>query len=390
MNAIKIENLTKRVGKKVIFKDINLEVNEGEIFGLLAMENQGKTALARTIFNYLKPNKGSIFILGMNSVKESKEIKENVSYVPEGFLYQDSIRAGKLIKKTMKFHDTQNTEELEFLYDYFEFNPKIRISEMNQNDRKIFSIINALCIRPRLIVLDEPGKNLSTEQKYKLYDYLRALKEEEKVTVFVLTSSLIEAQSYCDRIAYLYDGEICDMEYLDNKVSNDKIIKIYSYIDNLSPFINIGARIIKNSEEEKVLYFDGNMRELSNIIADIGIDNYSIEDSSLQDKIDADFAKRVETESRPRVDRKRWEKVEVKDVNIKENDEDVHLNDNEDDFTIEVKPKAEFKNTIEPEEIKIPQETIVVDKSEIFEKLEQDKGENVTIENKEIEEEAQK
>lgn len=292
MSAIVINNLTKRMGKKIIFSNINLEVLEGEFFSLLALEGEGKTTLARILFNYLKPAMGSATIFDMNCSKDSKTIKESVSYVSEELLFQENIKASTLFKKTLALHNLQNTEELKYLLDYFGFNPKIRVPEMTENDKKIFSIINALIVKPRLIILDEPTRGLTVEQSIKLFEHLNKLKTEEGLTILLLTDSLIEAQNYCDRAAYLYNGEIKDIEYLNDKISNDKIVKIYSNIETIDAFTMIGSKIIKNTPEEKVLYFDGDLKELSRTIADLNIDNYSIEDSSLADKITAYYTKK--------------------------------------------------------------------------------------------------
>lgn len=292
MSAIVINNLTKRMGKKIIFSNINLEVLEGEFFSLLALEGEGKTTLARILFNYLKPAMGSATIFDMNCSKDSKTIKESVSYVSEELLFQENIKASTLFKKTLALHNLQNTEELKYLLDYFGFNPKKRVPEMTENDKKIFSIINALIVKPRLIILDEPTRGLTVEQSIKLFEHLNKLKTEEGLTILLLTDSLIEAQNYCDRAAYLYNGEIKDIEYLNDKISNDKIVKIYSNIETIDSFTMIGSKIIKNTPEEKVLYFDGDLKELSRTIANLNIDNYSIEDSSLADKITAYYTKK--------------------------------------------------------------------------------------------------
>ena len=292
MSAIVINNLTKRMGKKIIFSNINLEVLEGEFFSLLALEGEGKTTLARILFNYLKPAMGSATIFDMNCSKDSKTIKESVGYVSEELLFQENIKASTLFKKTLALHNLQNTEELKYLLDYFGFNPKIRVPEMTENDKKIFSIINALIVKPRLIILDEPTRGLTVEQSIKLFEHLNKLKTEEGLTILLLTDSLIEAQNYCDRAAYLYNGEIKDIEYLNDKISNDKIVKIYSNIETIDSFTMIGSKIIKNTPEEKVLYFDGDLKELSRTIANLNIDNYSIEDSSLADKITAYYTKK--------------------------------------------------------------------------------------------------
>lgn len=295
MSAIVVNDLTKRVGKKVIFSNVNLEILEGEFFAVLALKAQGKTTLARTLLNFLKPDIGSAYIYDMDCKKESKTIKESVSYIPENLYFQENFKASVLFKKTLGFHNLTNTDELKYLLDYFNFNPKLRVNDMTDTEKKIFSIINALIIKPRLIIMDEPTKYLNVEQSSKFYEHLKKLKEEENLSALLLTESLIEAQNNCDRAAYLHDGQIKGTEYLKDKTANDKIVKIYSNID-LSDFISIGSRVIKDTEDEKILYFDGDLKELSRVIYNSNIDNYNIENSSLSDKITAYYTTKEEVE----------------------------------------------------------------------------------------------
>lgn len=320
MGAVVVRDLTKKLGRNVIFNNINLEIHEGEIYALLALKGQGKTTLARLLFNYIKANRGNAYIFDMDTDKDSKQIKEIASYAPEEMLFQDNIRAISLFKKTLSSRKMKNTDELYFLIDYFDFNPKLKIIDMDYTEKKLFSIINALIAKPKLIVLDEPAKYLNLLQVSKLYDYLRKLRDEEGLTAFVLTESLIEAQNYCDRAIYLHEGEIKDIEYLNDKVANDKIIKIYSSITDINDFISIGARVIKDSTEEKILYYDKDLVLLSKLIAALEIDNYTIEDSSLMDKISAYYSSGVAPREKRPTEINPDEKILKDNVNFDEND----------------------------------------------------------------------
>ncbi len=294
MSAIVINNLTKRIGGNKVFSNLNLEVMEGEIFALLGLEKSGKTTLAKILFNYHKPTRGKAYIYDMDCSKESKTIKESVSYVPQNLLYQDNLKAGTIFRNTLSFHNLKNTEEISNLASYFNFNPRVKFVDMTDNEKRIMSIINALIIRPRLVVFDEVTKELDLEQIEKLFTYLKNERKNEGLSALFLTDSLVEAQRYCDRAAYLYEGEIKEVEYLKDKVSNDKIIKIYGPFQNLSAFIDIGARLIKNDPFEKIFYYDKDMVILSRVIANAELRNYSIEDSSLSDKITAYFNNNID------------------------------------------------------------------------------------------------
>ena len=287
MSAIVISDLTKRMGKKRLFSNLNLEVLEGEAFALLALDNCGKTTLSRILFNYLKPAKGRITIFDLDCVKDSKTIKESVGFVPEKLALQENLKASTLFKYTLSAHNFKNTEQLNYLIEYFDFNQRLRIVDMTDREKKLFSIINALIVKPRLIILDEPIKDLEEEDKVKLFTLLNKLKQDENLTIFMLTNSLVDAQKYCDRAAFLNEGEIIGVEFLKDKISNDKLVKIYTPVHNITPLQNIGAVLIYDKIDSKHFYFDKDMRDLSDVIANMRIDNYTIEDASLDDKLSA-------------------------------------------------------------------------------------------------------
>lgn len=317
MSAIVINDLTKGKGKDKILSNLNLEILDGEFFSLLGTDKSGKTTLARLLMGYLKASSGSIKLYDMDSFKESKEIKESVSFVPEDMIYDSKIKSFALLKKTLNAHNLSNTEDIDILCDYFDFNSNLRVCDLRDRERKLLAIINALVIKPRLLILDSPSKFLEEKDIERLFSHIKKLNDTENLTILLLSDSLREAKKYSSRIAYLSDGKVQDIEYNNVKASGDKVLKISSYRGNLNYFTSIGARIIKDEEEETVLYFDGNLPELSKVIYEEGLENYVLEDAKLSDKVNAYY--KGENAKLPR---KNQEKVEVqnKDLNLeKEN-----------------------------------------------------------------------
>ncbi|WBW50664.1 ABC transporter ATP-binding protein [Peptoniphilus equinus] len=289
MSAIVISDMTKRLGKKRLFQNLNLEVLEGEFFALLGQEGSGKTAIAKILFNYLKPAKGSVRIYDLDPTKDAKLIKESVSYVPEEPSFDENIRASALFSKTLKLHNFASYDEVNKLTDLFKFNSRLRFPEMTVGEKKVCAIINALITKPRLVILDEPAKFLSDEDVEVLFAYLTDLKVTEGLGAFILTDNLINAQRFCDRAAYLHDGQIQNVEYLNDKVANDKIVRIRKNLKDVTAFTTIGAILLKDSPYEKIFYYDRDMNLLSRVIADHMIEDYTIENCSLDDKMAAYF-----------------------------------------------------------------------------------------------------
>ena len=313
MSAIVINDLTKGKGKEKILSNLNLEILDGEFFSLLGTKNSGKTTLARIIMGYLKPGSGSIRVYDMDSFKESKEIKESVSLVPEDMIFDSKIKSFALLKKTLNAHNLANTEDIDLLCDYFEFNSNLRVCDLRDRERKLLAIINALVIKPRLLILDNPCKFLEEKDIDRLFSHVKKLNEQENLTVLLLSESLREAKKHSSRIAYLSDGKVQDIEY-NVKAAGDKVLKIDSFRGNLNYFTSIGSRIIKDEEDETILYFDGPLPELSKVIYEEGLENYVLEDAQLSDKVEAYY--KGENAKLPR--RKTEAPKESKDIKLEE------------------------------------------------------------------------
>ncbi|WP_262361386.1 ATP-binding cassette domain-containing protein [Peptoniphilus senegalensis] len=319
MSAIVINDLTKGKGKEKVLSNLNLEILDGEFFSLLGTESSGKTTLARIIMGYLKPGRGSIRVYDMDSFKESKEIKETVSFVSEDMIFDSKIKSYALLKKTLSTHGLSNTEDIDVLCDYFEFNSNLRICDLRDRERKLLAIINALVIKPRLLILDSPAKFLEEKDIDRLFSHVKKLNESEGLTVLLLSDSLRQAKKYSSRIAYLSDGKIQDTEYNNVKAAGDKVLKIDSYRGNLNYFTSIGARIIKDEEDETILYFDGALPELSKVIYEEALENYVLEDAKLSDKVNAYYKGENAKLPRKKVESIKTEVVESPTEKISEN-----------------------------------------------------------------------
>ena len=189
------------------------------------------------------------------------------------------------------------------MIDYFEVDMKGKLGDMSHNNRKKIAVVNALISKPSLLLVDEPNSILDPVFKARLYDLI-AEKNREGMTVLISTSDMREAQSICDRIAYLNDGEIIEIEDQRTKLSNDKILRYYDQDVNSSIFDSIGAKLVRR-ESETVYYYNRDLNVLAKAIYDANLIDYSVEDSTLEDKLTvfdretsmpSDFQNKVEPE----------------------------------------------------------------------------------------------
>lgn len=286
MSAIVVNDFNKKFNG-VGIRNLNLEILDGEFFALLGDEKSGNTILGKVIFNFLKSQRGSVKIFDLDPSSDSKEIKQYCAFSPKEIYFHDNPRAITVFKNTLKSHNLKTTDELEYLLEYFDFNDKQRVNDMEDSEKRIFSIINALIVKPRLAVMEYMTDGLSKDVVAKLFVYLENKREEEGLTLLFVCDDYENAQRYCDRVAVIEDGEIKEISYVKDKLSNDKILRIYHENVDMERFENIGCVPIYRGQDYTEIYFNGDANLLVTVIADEDIKDFTIEDANLLQKMSA-------------------------------------------------------------------------------------------------------
>ena len=286
MSAIVVSGLTKKFRRDLVFNDFNLEVFDGEIFSIMGMEGSGKTTLARILFHFLKPNRGSVRIFDMDGQKESKSVKEFTGYVPEDVWIYDNMKPMAIFKHTLAFHGLKNTDDIQSLMEFFELDNRHKFSDLTDSERKRVAIINALITKPKLLVLDNPSKHLSHTMLDKLFTHIKRLQSSEGLTVLLLTDDMSIGQRYGDRGAYLAGGRLTGIEYLKDKKNNDKILCIFDELINVNAFEEVGASLLKDESGDVEFFYDGYLPTLTTVLHQQKVKNYVLEDAELEDKVE--------------------------------------------------------------------------------------------------------
>lgn len=282
MNIIEFNNVTKNVYNFKL-KPTYIKMKKGEILGIVGKPGSGKTTLLKLLLNFYRPKTGDITVFGMDSIRDSKEIKKNIGVIPQSNWFDNSARPMALLKNTLRTRRTKNNGEIDFLIDYFEMKLANKIGNLSPLDRRKLAVINGLVSNSELIILDEPESITDSKSRVKLYDILEE-KNREGASILISTSNLKEAQSICDNIYYLHNGEIIEEEDQSNKLSNDKILKYYDKDVDKGIFTGIGAKLVR-SGNETVFYYNSSLDLLAEAIYKSGLIDFSVEDSTLNEKL---------------------------------------------------------------------------------------------------------
>ncbi len=215
MPVIETRRLTKFYGRSQGIVDLDLTVEEGEIFGFIGPNGAGKSTTIRTLLGLIYPTSGSGRIFGLDIVRDTKEIKKRVGYMPAEAGYYHRMQVGELLRYSAGFYDGDGEARMGELAEALALDLGRRIADLSRGNQRKVAIVQSLLHRPRLLVLDEPTIGLDPLVQAKFFDILR---EENRggTTVFFSSHTLSEVQKMCGRVAIIKDGRIAAVEDIES------------------------------------------------------------------------------------------------------------------------------------------------------------------------------
>ena len=210
---VKSENLTKTFGTLKAVDGVSFEIREGEIFGFLGPNGAGKSTTINMLTTLLRPSGGKAEIAGIDIHKHPNEVRRNVGVVPQEYTadedltgLQNIILCGDLYG-IPRSNTKPHARELLKLVELEEAADR-KVATYSGGMRRRLELACGLINYPRLLFLDEPTLGLDVQTRAAVWKYIRMLKEEYHMTLFLTTHYLEEADSLCDRIAIIDHGHI--------------------------------------------------------------------------------------------------------------------------------------------------------------------------------------
>lgn len=230
---IKIKDVSKSYNKKdKTIKKINLQINNGEIFGFLGPNGAGKTTTIKMITGILDIDEGDIEIDGHSISKDPMEAKKMFGYVsdnPDVFLKLKGIDYLNFLADIYDVDEKTRKERIEQLSKIFEINDVLnnKIESYSHGMRQKLIIIGSLVHNPNNWIIDEPMIGLDPKASYELKKIMREMADENK-TVFFSTHILDVAEKVCDRIGIINNGEVIfvgTIEQMRNELKENKSLE---------------------------------------------------------------------------------------------------------------------------------------------------------------------
>lgn len=217
---VTVQNITKRYGKTDALKSISFSTNNGEIFGIIGPDGAGKTTLFRILTTLLLADSGTATVNGFDVVKDYKQIRQNVGYMPGRFsLYQDLTVEENLTFFATVFGTTihENYYLIKDIYQQIEPFKKRKAGALSGGMKQKLALSCALIHKPAVLFLDEPTTGVDPVSRKEFWDMLKNLKRQN-ITILVSTPYMDEAM-LCDRIALIQNGAFLEIETPQNIIT---------------------------------------------------------------------------------------------------------------------------------------------------------------------------
>ena len=209
MTSISIHNLSKSYGDTRAVQHLSLEVKKGELFGLIGPDGAGKTTVFRMLTTTLLPDEGTATIEGWDIVKDYKEIRKHVGYMPGRFsLYQDLTVEENLTFFATVFGTTiaENYDLIKDIYEQIKPFSNRRAGKLSGGMKQKLALCCALIHKPKVLLLDEPTTGVDVVSRKEFWQMLARLKAQG-ISILISTPYMDEA-SLCDRIALIQSGKV--------------------------------------------------------------------------------------------------------------------------------------------------------------------------------------
>ena len=253
MNAIEVNSLTKKFGDFKAVDNISFNVEEGEIFGFLGPNGAGKSTTMMILTTLLKPTSGHALVGGHNVVSDAKKVREKIGYVQQEISVDEFLTGRENLYLHARINQIPKNlikSRIDEVLELVELGEKQDDATLTYSGgmRKRLDIANGLLSRPAVLFLDEPTVGLDIQTRRKIWGYIRKIRKDFGMTIFISTHYMEEADILCDRIGIIDFGkiqiidtpksmksaignEIISFNLVDGKASQDTLIEQISKIE---------------------------------------------------------------------------------------------------------------------------------------------------------------
>jgi ABC-2 type transport system ATP-binding protein len=215
---IQLENIFKRYNDTTVVENLNMQIEAGEIVGIIGHNGAGKSTTLKMIAGLVEPTSGSVCVMGHDIQKDSVKIKQHTGFLPEESPLYEAMTAEQYLLFFSELYQMPRQKALKRiaqLLDSLGLAEKNKLTgEFSKGMKRKTAIARALLHDPNLLILDEPNSGLDPLTSFFILNYLKTLKSEGK-TIVLSAHNLFHVETICDRVGIIKNGKLLIFDTMD-------------------------------------------------------------------------------------------------------------------------------------------------------------------------------
>lgn len=233
-SIIRIENLTKKIQKKIILSNLSFNIEKGKITGIVGPNGAGKSTLLKTILGLYKINSGNVYIENYSVKKDLEKCLEKIGCIIENPDIYNNLSGRKNIELYAELSSIKDKDYINRLIELVKLSNRIddKVKTYSLGMKQRLGIACALVNKPKILILDEPTNGLDPFGIKELRELLKLINEKTNITIVLCSHILEEMEKVCDDVILIDNGKFIDKVNIETLKSENKTLEDV-FIDKL-------------------------------------------------------------------------------------------------------------------------------------------------------------
>jgi ABC-2 type transport system ATP-binding protein len=282
--AVTLTSLTKNYGGSRGVEDVNLRVEQGQVFGFLGPNGAGKTTTIRLLLDFIRPSSGTAQIFGMDSHHDAVAIHKRVGYLSGEMAMDNRLSGRQYLEYTANLRGGVPWSTVQKLIDRLQCETDKKIGYLSRGNKQKVGLVATLMHEPDLLILDEPTSGLDPLIQAEFQTLLREHRAKGKTT-FISSHVLGEVQEICDHVGFIREGQLVDVQPLQTLMRRSfKKVRVVLVRPKAKLFDNVkGVTDVQVDGREVTCKVIDNFNALLQALSKVSVKDIAIEEASLED-----------------------------------------------------------------------------------------------------------